>query len=64
MWTGQRLNAQGHQEGAVYLPVDPFASSMTAQAQERQRREQGERDAAEMRRTALLSQIGQMFSAS
>lgn len=46
------------------VPADPFASSMTAQAQERQRREQGERDAAEMRRTALLSQVGQMFSAS
>ena len=44
------------------VPVDPFAASMTVQAQERQRREQGERDAAELRRTALLSQIGQVFS--
>jgi hypothetical protein len=43
------------------VPVDPFAANITAQAQERQRRDQDERDAAETRRVALLSQVGQMF---
>jgi hypothetical protein len=46
-------------------PIDPFAAGIAtqtqAQAQERQRRDQDERDAAETRRVALLSRVGQMF---
>lgn len=42
-------------------PVDPFASSVMAQNEQRQKQEEAEREATQERRRALLSGVGAMF---
>jgi hypothetical protein len=44
------------------VPVDPFAATMQAQAAEQRDRRRDEEEAAQVKRQALLSGIGSMFS--
>lgn len=43
-------------------PVDPFASNIMAQNQQRQERQRDEEEATQIKRRALLSGVGAMFS--
>jgi hypothetical protein len=61
--TGAGIAAMfGNAEGlSMGVPVDPFASGMMAQNQQRQKEQEAEREATQERRRALLSGVGAMF---
>lgn len=46
---------------AMGMPVDPFAAQVASQNQQRQQARRDEEEAAQVRRTALLSGVGSMF---
>lgn len=46
---------------AMGTPVDPFAAQVASQNQQRQQARRDEEEAAQVRRTALLSGVGSMF---